>query len=404
MPGVLDGIRVLDFGRYIAGPYVGALLADFGADVIRVEKRGGSEDRFVLPVTTRADGRPGEGALFLQMNRNKRSVTLDPMKPAGRAVLERLVGTADIVIANLPPQTMARMGLDYDSLRAVRDDIILANLSSYGKDGPWATRPGFDSVGQAMCGSIYLTGEPGRPWRAPIAFIDFGTALHAAFGVAMALIERQRSGRGQEVVGALLATAAAFNGYMLTEQSARAPDRGPIGNRAFNSGPTDLFETKDGFIVVHTVGNPLFKRWAGLMGEPEWLEDPRFATDDARGDNGAVLSERMAAWCAERTRDEALDALAAAHIPAGPVLKPQEALDHPQVRALGLLHPVPLPGGAIPETGGAAMVAQAPVWLSETPALPPTGQAETGQHTGEVLGALGYGADDLAALREAGAI
>ena len=404
MPGVLDGIRVLDFGRYIAGPYVGALLADFGADVIRVEKRGGSEDRFVLPVTTRADGRPGEGALFLQMNRNKRSVTLDPMKPAGRAVLERLVGTADIVIANLPPQTMARMGLDYDSLRAVRDDIILANLSSYGKDGPWATRPGFDSVGQAMCGSIYLTGEPGRPWRAPIAFIDFGMALHAAFGVAMALIERQRSGRGQEVVGALLATAAAFNGYMLTEQSARAPDRGPIGNRAFNSGPTDLFETKDGFIVVHTVGNPLFKRWAGLMGEPEWLEDPRFATDDARGDNGAVLSERMAAWCAERTRDEALDALAAAHIPAGPVLKPQEALDHPQVRALGLLHPVPLPGGAIPETGGAAMVAQAPVWLSETPALPPTGQAETGQHTGEVLGALGYGADDLAALREAGAI
>ncbi len=404
MPGVLDGIRVLDFGRYIAGPYVGALLADFGADVIRVEKRGGSEDRFVLPVTTRADGQPGEGALFLQMNRNKRSVTLDPMKPAGRAVLERLVGTADIVIANLPPQTMARMGLDYDSLRAVRDDIILANLSSYGKDGPWATRPGFDSVGQAMCGSIYLTGEPGRPWRAPIAFIDFGTALHAAFGVAMALIERQRSGRGQEVVGALLATAAAFNGYMLTEQSARAPDRGPIGNRAFNSGPTDLFETKDGFIVVHTVGNPLFKRWAGLMGEPEWLEDPRFATDDARGDNGAVLSERMAAWCAERTRDEALDALAAAHIPAGPVLKPQEALDHPQVRALGLLHPVPLPGGAIPETGGTAMVAQAPVWLSETPALPPTGQAETGQHTGEVLGALGYGADDLAALREAGAI
>ncbi|MXY38997.1 MAG: CoA transferase [Rhodospirillaceae bacterium] len=399
MPGVLDGIRVLDFGRYIAGPYVGALLADFGADVIRVEKRGGSEDRFVLPLTTDADGRPGEGALFLQMNRNKRSVTLDPMKPEGRAALDRLVATADVVIANLPPQTMARMGLDYDSLRAVKADIILANLSSYGKDGPWATRPGFDSVGQAMCGSIYLTGEPGRPWRAPIAFIDFGTALHAAFGVAMALIEKQRSGRGQEVVGALLATAAAFNGFLLTEQSALEPDRGPIGNRAFNSGPTDLFETRDGFIVVHTVGNPLFKRWADLMGEPEWLEDERFATDDARGDNGAVLSERMAAWCAERTRDEALEALAAAHVPAGPVLKPQEALDHPQVQALGLLHPV-----AWPCTDRPAMVAQAPIWLSETPALPPTGQAETGEHTDEVLGAIGYGAEELADLRAAGAI
>ncbi len=399
MPGVLDGIRVLDFGRYIAGPYVGALLADFGADVIRVEKRGGSEDRFVLPLTTDADGRPGEGALFLQMNRNKRSVTLDPMKPEGRAALDRLVATADVVIANLPPQTMARMGLDYDSLRAVKPEIILANLSSYGTDGPWATRPGFDSVGQAMCGSIYLTGEPGRPWRAPIAFVDFGTALHAAFGVAMALIEKQRSGRGQEVVGALLATAAAFNGFLLTEQSALEPDRGPIGNRAFNSGPTDLFETRDGFIVVHTVGNPLFKRWADLMGEPEWLEDERFATDDARGDNGAVLSERMAAWCAGRTRDEALEALAAAHVPAGPVLKPQEALDHPQVRALGLLHPVVWPG-----TDRPAMVAQAPIWLSETPALPPTGQAETGQHTDAVLGAIGYGAEELAALREAGAI
>ena len=399
MPGVLDGIRVLDFGRYIAGPYVGALLADFGADVIRVEKRGGSEDRYVLPLSTRADGRPGEGALFFQMNRNKRSVTLDPMKPEGRAVLDRLAATADVVVANLPPQTMARMGLDYDSLCKVKDDIILANLSSFGKHGPWAARPGFDSIGQAMCGSVYLTGEPGRPYRAQIALVDFGTALHAAFGVAMALIEKQRSGRGQEVVGALLATAVALNGPTLVEQSAVAPDRVAIGNRAFNSGPTDLFETRDGFIVSHVVGGPLFRRWANLMGEPEWLDDERFATDDGRGDNGEVLSQRMAAWCAERTRDEALEALAAAHVPAGPVLKPQEALEHPQVQAMGLLHPVTWPGMDRP-----AMVPQAPVWLSETPALPPTEQARTGEHTDEVLSAVGYRAEELAALREAGAI
>ena len=399
MAGVLDGIRVLDFGRYIAGPYVGALLADFGADVIRVEKRGGSEDRFVLPLSTDADGRPREGALFFQMNRNKRSVTLDPMKPEGRAALDKLAATADVVIANLPPQTMARMGLDYNSLRTVKSDIILANLSSFGNRGPWATRPGFDSIGQAMCGSVYLTGEPGRPYRAQIALVDFGTALHAAFGVAMALIEKQRSGRGQEVVGALLATAVALNGPTLVEQSAVAPDRVAIGNRAFNSGPTDLFETRDGFIVSHVVGDPLFRRWANLLGEPEWLDDERFATDDGRGDNGEVLSQRMAAWCAERTRDEALEALAAAHVPAGPVLKPQEALEHPQVQAMGLLHPVTWPGMDRP-----AMVPQAPVWLSETPALPPTEQAATGQHTDEVLGAIGYGAEELAALREAGAI
>ena len=399
MAGVLDGIRVLDFGRYIAGPYVGALLADFGADVIRVEKRGGSEDRFVLPLSTDADGRPREGALFFQMNRNKRSVTLDPMKPEGRAALDKLAATADVVIANLPPQTMARMGLDYNSLRTVKSDIILANLSSFGNRGPWATRPGFDSIGQAMCGSVFLTGEPGRPYRAQIALVDFGTALHAAFGVAMALIEKQRSGRGQEVVGALLATAVALNGPTLVEQSAVAPDRVAIGNRAFNSGPTDLFETRDGFIVSHVVGDPLFRRWANLLGEPEWLDDERFATDDGRGDNGEVLSQRMAAWCAERTRDEALEALAAAHVPAGPVLKPQEALEHPQVQALGLLHPVAWPGMDRP-----AMVPQAPVWLSETPALPPTEQAATGQHTDEVLGAIGYSGEELAALRDAGAI
>ena len=399
MAGVLDGIRVLDFGRYIAGPYVGALLADFGADVIRVEKRGGSEDRYVLPLSRRADGRPGEGALFFQMNRNKRSVTLDPMKPEGRAVLDRLAATADVVVANLPPQTLARMGLDYDSLCKVKNDIILANLSSFGKHGPWAARPGFDSIGQAMCGSVYLTGEPGRPYRAQIALVDFGTALHAAFGVAMALIEKQRSGRGQEVVGALLATAVALNGPTLVEQSAVAPDRVAIGNRAFNSGPTDLFETRDGFIVSHVVGGPLFRRWANLLGEPEWLDDERFATDDGRGDNGEVLSQRMAAWCAERTRDEALEVLAAAHVPAGPVLKPQEALEHPQVQAMGLLHPVTWPGMDRP-----AMVPQAPVWLSETPALPPTEQARTGEHTDEVLSAVGYRAEELAALREAGAI
>ena len=362
MAGVLDGIRVLDFGRYIAGPYVGALLADFGADVIRVEKRGGSEDRYVLPLSRRADGRPGEGALFFQMNRNKRSVTLDPMKPEGRAVLDRLAATADVVVANLPPQTLARMGLDYDSLCKVKNDIILANLSSFGKHGPWAARPGFDSIGQAMCGSVYLTGEPGRPYRAQIALVDFGTALHAAFGVAMALIEKQRSGRGQEVVGALLATAVALNGPTLVEQSAVAPDRVAIGNRAFNSGPTDLFETRDGFIVSHVVGGPLFRRWANLLGEPEWLDDERFATDDGRGDNGEVLSQRMAAWCAERTRDEALEALAAAHVPAGPVLKPQEALEHPQVQAMGLLHPVTWPGMDRP-----AMVPQAPVWAERDP-------------------------------------
>src|SRR5215470_16878992 len=158
MAGVLAGVRVLDFGRYIAGPYCAAMLAEFGAEVIRIEKREGSEDRFVAPV-----GEDGTGALFLQMNRDKLSLTLDPMTPEGQEIVRRLVRTADVVVANLPARTLAAMGLDYESLAAVKPDIILTTSSAYGAEGPYAERVGFDGVGQVMSGAVYMTGEPDRP-------------------------------------------------------------------------------------------------------------------------------------------------------------------------------------------------------------------------------------------------
>jgi crotonobetainyl-CoA:carnitine CoA-transferase CaiB-like acyl-CoA transferase len=389
MTGVLQGIRVLDFGRYIAGPYCAALLAEHGADVIRVEKRQGSEDRFVAPV-----GADGTGALFLQMNRNKRAMTLDPMTEAGQEVVRRLVRTADVVVANLPPPTLRQMRLDYESLAAVKPDIILTTSSAYGAGGPYAERVGFDGVGQVMSGAVYMTGEPERPYRAAVPWVDFGTALHCAFGTMAALMARRETGRGQKVEGALLATAVTFTNAMLIEQAVIEANRVPTGNRGQTAAPVDLFRTRDGWIICQVVGEPLYRRWARLMGEPHWLEDRRFSDDLRRGDNGVVISERMQRWCAERTTEEALETLGREKIPAAQVLKPQETLDDPQVRAMGFLAPVDYPGLPRP-----APVAKVPVWLSATPGGIRHRAPRLGEHTDAILAELGYDAAAVAELR-----
>jgi len=391
MSGVLKGIRVLDFGRYIAGPYCAALLAEHGADVIRIEKLEGSEDRFVAPITETQDG-----ALFMQMNRNKRGMTLNPTLPEGQEIVRKLVATADIVVANLPPQTLQAMRLDYDSLCAVKPDIILTTVSAYGRGGPYSDRVGFDGVGQAMCGSVYMTGEEdGSPYRAQVAWVDFGTALHCAFGTMMALEARRQTGKGQIVEGALLATAVTLSNALLIEQAVIAPNRVPTGNRGQTAAPVDIFKTRDGWILVQVIGDPLFRRWAALMGEEHWLADARFKDDISRGEHGTIISERMSRWCKDFTTAEALDILGKAKIPSGPVLKPQQTLDDPHIEKVGFFQKVEYPGMARP-----APVAKAPVWLSDTPGAirrrPPT----LGEHTDAIMGELGYAVREIAALRE----
>jgi crotonobetainyl-CoA:carnitine CoA-transferase CaiB-like acyl-CoA transferase len=389
MAGILDGIRVLDFGRYIAGPYCAALLAEHGADVIRIEKRDGSEDRFVAPV-----GKDGVGALFLQMNRNKRSLTLDPMAAEGQEVVRRLVRTADVVVANLPPQTLAAMRLDYDSLRSVKPDIILTTSTAYGHGGPYGDRVGFDGIGQVMSGAVYMTGEPDRPYRASVAWVDFGTALHCAFGTLLALMARRQTGQGQKVEGALLATAVTFTNAMLIEQAVISADRVPTGNRGQTAAPVDLYRTTDGWIICQVVGEPLYRRWAKLMGEPHWLSDPRFKDDLARGDHGILISERMQRWTGERSTAEALDILGRERVPAAKVLKPQETLDDPQVRAMGFLTPLDYPGLPRP-----APVAEVPVWLTATPGGIRHRAPLLGEHTDAILAEIGYAAAAVAELR-----
>ena len=394
MTGILQGIRVLDFGRYIAGPYCAALLAEYGAEVIRIEKRGGSEDRYVAPV-----GAGGEGALFLQMNRNKLSLTLDPMVPAGQEVVRRLVRTADVVVANLPTPTLAAMRLDYDSLKALKPDIILTTSSAFGPGGPYSDRVGFDGVGQVMSGAVYMTGEADQPYRAQVPWVDFGTALHCACGTLAALMARRDSGKGQKVEGALLATALTFSNALLIEQAVIEADRVPTGNRGQTAAPVDLYRTKDGWIICQVIGQPLYRRWAALMGEPSWLEDPRFKDDLARGDNGELISERMQRWCAERSTAEAIDILGREKIPAAPVLKPQQTLDDPHIRAMAFFQPVDYPGLKRP-----APIAKTPVWLSETPGGIRHRAPLLGEHTEQILQQIGYDAAAIGELRRSGVI
>lgn len=391
---VLEGIRVVDFGRYVAGPYCACLLGDLGADVIRVERVQGGEDRFVAPAAT-----DGSGILFLQVNRNKRGITLDPMAPEGREVLRRLVASADVVVANLPSATLAAMGLDEDSVRAVRPDIVLTTVSAFGTGGPYSERVGFDGVGQSFSGSVYLSGQPEMPTKAYVPWVDFTTASLAAMGTLAALLWRERTGEGQHVEGALIKSALTVAGAPLVEQAVLAPDRVATGNRSQIAGPSDIFATRDGWIIVQVIGQPLFRRWAVLMGEDSWLTDPRFADDDGRGRHGEALSARMAEWCASRTTVDALAELEAARVPAGPVHSPQQALDDPHVQALGFLQPTEYPGLPRP-----APLPRTPVELSASPGSIRHRAPLLGEHTEQVLAELGYSEADVAELHRGGVV
>src|SRR6202035_6043304 len=212
VPGVLEGIRVLDFGRYIAGPFCAALLADFGAEVIRIERLGGGEDRPFIPVGAGAEG---GGAMYLAMNRNKLGMTLDPASQKGREIVRKLVATADVVVANLPPRGVRSLALDLDSLRATKPDIILTTVTGFGAGGRMSSKHGFDGIGQAMSGAVYLSGMPEQPIMTKVPWVDFGTAFLSAFGTLAALVERGKTGRGQKVEGALLRTAVAISNAML---------------------------------------------------------------------------------------------------------------------------------------------------------------------------------------------
>jgi crotonobetainyl-CoA:carnitine CoA-transferase CaiB-like acyl-CoA transferase len=390
MSAILDGIRVLDFGRYMAGPWCAALL-----EVIRIERTGGGEDRLhQYPIND-----DGVAASFLALNRNKLGITLDLAHAQAGEILAPLVRSADIVVANLPAEVLRRMRIDEDALRALRPDIVIAAISAYGDAGPLADRVGLDGIAQAMSGAAFLSGQPDAPSKCFAPWADILAGTLAAFGAVAALRHRDRCGIGQRVGADLFTTGIAALSWMHTEQAATGIDRRADGNRTQSSAPGDLFRTRDGWVLMQTIGPALFARWAQLVGEPEWIHDPRFADDISRSNQRELLCRRTQQWIAELDTQEALDRLGAARIPCGPVLSPQQVLDHPQTLAAGLFQPVDYPGLAQP-----AQIMRHPLRFSASPTElrypPPT----LGQHTDEVLAGLGFAPSAIADFRQRGLI
>lgn len=383
----LSGIRVLDLGRYIAAPYCAHLLSAEGAEVIRVEPPEGATDREVMPV-----GIEGRGGLYLQTNSNKKSLTLDYSRPAGRRVLEDLIRTCDIVIVNLPNAALRKLRLDYDTLTQIRPDIILTTISAFDDTGDNRDRVGFDGTGQALSGAMFLTGDGARPTRAAVSYVDYATAMAATYATLSAVIERMRSGAGQHVRCSLMGTALTMMNPMLMEEASGFRSRTPLANRSPIAGPSDLFRAKDGWVMVQVIGDAMFRRWVALMEMPDLLDDPRYATDSDRGENGEALSAIMDAWCATRTVEQCLADLADKRLPACPSLTPAETLrldgfedyvDHVTVETAEVDLPL-VTKSVHTRSSEAAQRCIAP---------------ELGQDTGDILAALGLKEGDIGELR-----
>ena len=391
MTKALAGIRVLDFGRYIAGPYCAMLLADMGAEVIRIERREGGEDRTIIPISDN-----GDGALFIGLNRNKKGITLDPAHPLSGEIKRRLIATSDVVIANLPLNVLKKLYLHYEALKEIKPNIILTMISAFGSTGPYANRVGFDSIVQAISGAMSLTGFPNVPVRSAAPFEDYGTALHAAFGTMIALYERERTGQGQLVEGSLLATGMMMMQGLISERSVTGIIREQQGNTAYHAAPSDAYKTKDGWIMVPTVGAGMFAAWAKLVGREDFIEDPRFKDDLARGDNHQPITEAMKNWCRQYTNAEAIAHLEKARIPCGAVNSLEEALNDPQVAARNLINFMDYPGSPNP-----VPIQETPVRLSATPGEVRHRAPLLGEHTNEVLLELGFEEKEIEEFRNA---
>ena len=351
------------------------------------------EDRFVVPLTDE-----GDGAMYQQMNRNKRGMTLNPTSPEGKEILRRMVETADVVVANLPEKALVALGLDYDSLTAIKPDIILTSTTAFGTTGPFAEKIGFDPVAQGMSGMMHMTGYE-EPMRSAASWVDFNTATLSALGTLAAIMSHRATGKGQRVQTSLLGTALTTASPALIEQAMLNVNRVGTGNRGQVSAPADVFKTKDGWIYIIVLGQSMYRRWANLMGEDHWLTDPRFETDETRAEHAEEFSERTQKWADSLTNDEALAALEEARVPGAPIYTPQQALECEHIAAGEFLTDVDFPGADKP-----IPLADTPVQLSGTPGGVRNRAPKLSEHTDEILSELGYSTDEIEGIRDAKAV
>ena len=386
----LHRFRVLDLSRVRAGPTCVRMLADFGADVIRVEPPPKTDPNDAMFAHDRLGGD------FQNLNRNKRSLTLNLKHPKGQEVFRRLVGEADVVVENWRPAVKRRLGVDYQALRRINPRVVLASISGFGQSGPYVERPGFDQIIQGMSGLMSVTGLPGQgPVRAGLAVADSSTGLYTAIGILAALHEREVSGEGQWVHASLLHSQIA----MMDFQAARYLNEGDVPKQEGNDHPTaspmGLFQAADGAFNLGVSGDGMWQTFCAAMEHPEWVDDAEFASAELRRTHRQRLNAEIQDVFLTRPVAHWVEVLNAAGVPAGPVYTVPEVFDDPQVQHLGVV------GTAQVSSGAERHYITQPVVLERTPARLDCGAPGLGEHTDEILEEAGYSTAEIDALRAA---
>jgi crotonobetainyl-CoA:carnitine CoA-transferase CaiB-like acyl-CoA transferase len=388
----LSQLRILDLSRVRAGPSCVRQFADFGADVIKIESPPGVDPNEGM-------GGPRSGSDFQNLHRNKRSMTLNLKLAEGREVFARLAQTADVVVENYRPDVKYRLGVDYEALAKINPRIILASISGFGQDGPYVDRPGFDQIAQGMSGLMSVTGMPGQgPVRSGAAIADVTAGLFAALGIMTALLERERSGRGQWVQSSLLHAGIALADFQAARYLKEGEVPPQVGNDHPTSMPTSAYGTADGHINVAASGDGMWQRLCKAIGREDLPARPEFKDQPARARNRVALNAELNAALAKKTSAEWIEALNAAGVPCGPIYAMDQVFADPQVQHIQAAAEV-----RHPKLGRFRVVNQA-VRLSRTPATMASATPELGEHTDEVLAEVGYSAAEIASLRDRKAV
>jgi formyl-CoA transferase len=393
MTGALAGLRVLDATQVMAGPFTAMILADLGADVIKVEPPAGDSTR-QMP-----GARGNDSPSFNAVNRGKRGIVIDLKTSDGRGVFARLAASIDIVIENYRPGVMAALGLDYETLSRANPRLIYASISGYGQTGPARRKGGFDLIAQGVSGIMSVTGAPGAPpAKAGVPLTDLGAGLFAAIGILSAVEYRHRSGVGQYVDTALADAGVALSVWEAVEYFSDLGVPAALGSAHRMNAPYQAFRCLDGYITIGAANQRLFERLCDALGSPEWATDPSFADNASRVRNREALAARIEAITSRRTRAEWLHLFDTAEIPCGPINDYAEVFADPQVQAREMVVEADHP------TLGCQRAPGSPIKLSATPPDPRRRAPLLGEHTDDVLREAGFSPDEIASLRREGAV